>query len=94
MDSEVQGLASFGAAISDTQVNLLEQYSDRLIIAMDNDEAGLKASKKLFDTLPRFRKGVLWLNYDGTDAKDIGDMTNEQISHAISTASAIPKWFK
>lgn len=92
--SEVQGLASFGAAISDTQINMLEQYADRLIVAMDNDEAGIKASQKLFSSLPRFRKGVLWLNYDGTDVKDIGDMTNEQIAHAISTASAIPKWFK
>jgi DNA primase len=92
--SEFQGLASFGAAISDNQINMLEQYADRLIVAMDNDEAGLKASQKLFSSLPRFRKGVLWLNYDGTDAKDIGDMTNEQIAHSISTSSAIPKWFK
>ena len=52
------------------------------------------AAKKLFDTLPRFRKGILWLNYDGTDAKDIGDMADEQIVNAISSASAIPKWFK
>jgi len=92
--SEVQGLASFGAAISVAQINLLEQYADRLIVAMDNDEAGVLAAKKLFDSLPRFRKGVLWLNYDGTDAKDIGDMADEQIVEAISSASAIPKWFK
>ena len=92
--SEVQGLASFGAAISNTQINLLEQYADRLIVAMDNDEAGISAAKKLFDTLPRFRKGVLWLNYDGTDAKDIGDMTDDKIVESISSASAIPKWFK
>ena len=94
INSEVQGLASFGAAISTTQVNLLEQYADRLIVAMDNDEAGVLAAKKLFDSLPRFRKGVLWLNYDGIDAKDIGDMADEQIVEAISSASAIPKWFK
>ena len=94
MGCEVQGLASFGAAISNTQISLLEQYADRLIVAMDNDEAGIKSSQKLFESLPRFRKGVLWLNYDGTDVKDIGDMTDEQITHAIATASAIPKWFK
>ena len=94
MGSDVQGLASFGAAISDHQTRMLAQYADRVIIAMDNDEAGIASSKKLFDALPRFRKGTLWLNYDGTSVKDIGDMTNEQITHAISTASAIPKWFK
>lgn len=94
MGADVQGLASFGAAISDQQTMMLAQYADRVIIAMDNDEAGIASSKKLFDKLPRFRKGTLWLNYDGTSVKDIGDMTNEQITHAISTASAIPKWFK
>jgi hypothetical protein len=91
---QVQGLASFGAAVSDTQVQLLEQYADKVIVAMDNDEAGIASSKKLFSTLPRFRKGILWLSYDGTTAKDIGDMTDDQIVTAISSASAIPKWFK
>lgn len=93
INSQIQGLASFGAAVSDAQIRLLEQYADKLIVAMDNDEAGITSSKKLFSNLPRFRKGTLWLNYDGMDVKDLGEMTDEQIICAVTNASAIPKWF-
>lgn len=91
---DIQGLASFGTAVSETQINMLSQYADRVIVAMDNDDAGITASKKLFESLPRFRRGTLWLNYDDTNVKDIGEMTNDEIAKAIDTASAIPKWFK
>lgn len=94
ISASVQGLASFGTSVSEAQISLLSQYADRLIVAMDNDDAGVTAAKKLFEVLPRFRRGTLWLNYDGTTAKDIGDMTNEQISTAIENSSAIPAWFK
>lgn len=89
---DVQGLATFGAFVSTEQVKLLNSVASRVVIAMDNDEAGLKANKSLFKTLPRFDKGVLWLNYKNTNAKDIGDMTDEEIKNAIETATAIPGW--
>jgi 5S rRNA maturation endonuclease (ribonuclease M5) len=90
--SDVQGLATFGAFVSTEQIKLLNSVASRVIVAMDNDEAGLKASKSLFKNLPRFDKGVLWLNYRDTNAKDIGDMTDEEIKNAVDTASAIPGW--
>lgn len=88
----VQGLATFGAYISEEQIRLLNAVASRVIVAMDNDDAGIKASKMLFRTLPRFDGGVLWLNYKNTHAKDIGDMTDEEIMHAVNTATAIPGW--
>lgn len=87
-----QGLGTFGAYVSDEQIRLLGSVANQVIVAMDNDEAGIKASKMLFRNLPRFDKGVLWLNYKNTNAKDIGDMTDEEIMHAVSTATAIPGW--
>jgi 5S rRNA maturation endonuclease (ribonuclease M5) len=90
--TDAQGLATFGAFVSTEQIKLLNSVASRVIVAMDNDEAGLKANKSLFKNLPRFDKGVLWLNYKDTDAKDIGDMTDDEIKNAVDTASAIPGW--
>ena len=88
----VQGLATFGSYVSTEQLSLLNSVASKVIVAMDNDEAGLKASKMLFKTMPRFDDGVLWLNYKNTKAKDIGDMTDEEIYDALSTSTAIPGW--
>jgi 5S rRNA maturation endonuclease (ribonuclease M5) len=82
----------FGSYVSTEQLSLLNSVASKVIVAMDNDEAGLKASKMLFKTMPRFDDGVLWLNYKNTKAKDIGDMTDEEIYDALSTATAIPGW--
>lgn len=88
-----QGLATFGTAVSVKQISILEERADSVIVAMDNDEAGIVASKKLKESLPRFRQGIYWLNYTGTTAKDIGDMDDGEIFTAINTASAIPGYF-
>ena len=89
---EVQGLATFGSFVSTEQINILNSVASKVIVAMDNDDAGMKANKSLFRTLPRFDQGVLWLNYKGTNAKDIGDMTDEEIYDSIINATAIPSW--
>lgn len=88
----VQGLATFGAFVSDEQFKLLYSVATKVIIAMDNDEAGINSSKALFRSMPPFNDGVLWLNYKNTKAKDIGDMHDEEMFDAISTATAVPGW--
>lgn len=88
----VCGLASFGAHISKDQISLLSMYVNRLIVALDNDEAGLKAAKKLKDVLPTFKSPVTWLRYRHTSAKDLGDMTDLEIYEAVSKASVLPWW--
>lgn len=81
------GIATFGASISQDQVDLMRQ-ADKLIIAFDNprvDAAGEKASK---DILARTRKEgfeCFFFQYDG-DVKDIGDMTKEQAIIGIESA--------
>lgn len=87
------GLSSFGAAVSDDQINVLLAYADAVIIATDNprhDDAGKTSALQLVRKLgPRMPTRVL--NYDATSAKDIGDMTTNEIYHAISNSySATP----
>lgn len=90
--SRPQALASFGAHVSDAQLSLLNDVADRIIIAMDNDDAGLAASKKIYRRIGTPRRGLLWWNYSGTNAKDIGDMTDEEIDRGLTTATYVPPW--
>lgn len=87
-----QGLAAFGAYVSNKQMSLLVHVADSIVIAMDNDEAGVEASKRIYKNLPRPRKGVRWWNYSGVDAKDIGDMTDDEIEKGLLTATFMPPW--
>jgi DNA primase len=90
--TNVQCLASFGVNISKKQIALLESSCDSLIIALDNDEAGKAIGSKLLTMMPPFRNGIKWLHYKHTKAKDIGEMTDEEVEVAVTKASALPWW--
>lgn len=88
----IQCLASFGATITSEQIRLLFNVADKVIIAMDNDKAGIGSAKGIFKSMPYCRYGVFWLKYSHTDAKDIGEMTDTEIEEAVNGASVIPWW--
>lgn len=90
--SKPQAVASFGALLTDKQLKLLVYVADKVIIALDNDQAGRDASMKLYKRMPAPRGGVRWWNYKGTDAKDIGDMTDSEIEAGMLTATVVPPW--
>jgi hypothetical protein len=76
------GVSTFGASISDDQIRLMKA-ADKLIIAMDNDLAGRKASA---DMLERTRKEGMecwFLNYQGSEYKDIGDMPEDLVHYCL-----------
>lgn len=76
------GVSTFGASVSDQQIALMKT-ADKLIIAMDNDPAGNKASS---DILERTRKEGMecwFLNYQGSEYKDIGDMPADLVQSCI-----------
>jgi DNA primase len=66
--------------------------ADKIVIALDNDEAGISAGQRVFSQCPRPRGGIFFLRYEHTNAKDIGDMTNDEIEEAVHGATAIPWW--
>jgi DNA primase len=78
-------LATYGAIVSVDQIDIMRR-AKTLVIALDNDEPGKKASKQL---LSSFRKGGLecwFFNYGDFQVKDIGDMTQDQIHWGIDNA--------
>lgn len=87
-----QALASFGAYVTTDQIRLLTHTCDRVVIAMDNDTAGHEASMRLYKSMTAPRKGILWWNYRGTTAKDIGDMSDEEIQQGYEEATVVPPW--
>ena len=88
----VQCLASFGVNISKKQIKLLSGCCDNLIVALDNDKAGITVGKELMKSLPPFRQGIQWLYYKHTKAKDIGEMSNEDLQIAVKHANSLPWW--
>lgn len=85
-------VASFGATVSMEQMRLLTHIANRIIVAMDNDEAGLAASKYIYKVLDTPRRGIRWWNYNGCSAKDIGEMTDAEIEAGLSTSTVVPPW--
>ena len=86
------GLGTFGAHVSTCQLNLLSRWADKLVLALDNDEAGICAAERVARDCPRPRGGINFLRYEHTNAKDIGDMTNDELEEALTGASALPWW--
>jgi hypothetical protein len=85
-------VASYGASLSNEQIKMLSHLCDSLTIALDNDEAGISSAKKLLKKFPTMKKGIKWLKYSHTLAKDIGEMTKEEIQEAVNNASVLPWW--
>lgn len=82
------GLATYGAAVSEKQLEVLRGYADELLIAMDNprvDKAGKASTLRLVLRCARFMPTRV-LDYDHTSAKDIGDMTDAEIVTAIANS--------
>jgi DNA primase len=88
----VNAVATFGAHVSKTQIRLLSEHADGLIIAMDNDDAGIESAIRITKQLPSFRYGVKYIHYAHTNAKDIGEMTQDETITAIKKASVLPWW--
>ena len=79
------GVATCGSAVSIAQVNLIRS-AKRVIIAMDNDAAGIKSSSEILELSTKMGFECWFFNYDNTDMKDIGGMSKEEIMYGLNTA--------
>lgn len=68
-------VATLGASVNSTQIELLQKYFNEVIVIADNDEAGGNMKDKLVEKLGS-RVTVVQLN---KEYKDIGDMDDESI---------------
>mgnify|MGYP003338522986 CR=1 FL=1 len=68
-------VATLGAHVSNTQIELLQKYFNNIIVIADNDEAGGNMKDRITERLGS-RVSVIHLN---KQYKDIGDMSDEEI---------------
>jgi len=82
-------VATLGGSISDINIQNLNKYASTIIVMTDSDGAGKALGKTIATKLNR--KNVLWAryNYDVMyphDAKDVGDLTDEEIKQCVKNA--------
>jgi hypothetical protein len=84
-------VSSFGAKVSDTQMELLFDLAPTIVIAMDNDEPGKLSSKKIREKYLRSGYNIKFFNYSEIEQKDIGTdgVTNQQIQKGILSAYSL-----
>lgn len=82
-------VATLGGFLSTEQQSLLNRYFNRIIIMTDSDLAGRELGSSISNKLRM--KDILWASYTygkiyPHDAKDVGDMTDEEIKACIKNA--------
>jgi len=82
-------VATLGGHVSVDNIKLLNRYFNKVIIMTDSDEAGRNLGISIASKLKN--KNILWASYSygkiyPHDAKDAGDMTDEEIKLCIKNA--------
>lgn len=79
------GVAAYGCVVSQTQFSII-RGAKRVIFAMDNDKAGNEASRDLLNRAKEFGLECWFFNYDNTDQKDVGGMSQAEIEWGLENA--------
>lgn len=77
-------VSTFGAKVSARQHDLLAAGCDNLVVAMDNDDAGHKAAEAFLAHSRRVN--MRFFNYGDSAAKDVGDMSEEEIVFGLESS--------
>lgn len=81
----IPGLATYGAMVSKAQFNLIRGL-DKVIFAMDNDEAGRNSAKDLLAMCQEMGVESWFFNYGDLDVKDVGGMSKSEVLNGIEKA--------
>lgn len=79
------GVSTYGALISNTQLNLIRE-ADEVVFALDNDEAGLAASKSMLEKSIQLGFEAWFFNYAHTEMKDVGAMSKSEVLTGLKNA--------
>lgn len=87
------GLSSLGVSVSDTQLAIILQRAGHIVLALDNDNAGVSETARIL-RIPEFLPVSRIFNYGVSKAKDPGEMTDSEIREGIRTSLHPLAWLK
>lgn len=79
------GVATYGVHISNEQLKLIKE-ADEIVFALDNDDAGKAASKKLLEMTKTNAFEAWFFDYSHTECKDIGGMSKTEVTDGLASA--------
>jgi DNA primase len=79
------GVSTYGTAVSKDQLNVIKG-ADRVVVAMDNDEAGHQASQDFLKKSIDMWFECWFFDYADTGVKDIGGMSKAEIVYGIENS--------
>ena len=79
------GVSTYGASISVEQINLI-RGGERIVFALDNDDAGRAASLSVLALAKSMNMECWFFNYSQTDMKDVGGMGKDEILWGLKNA--------
>ena len=86
----IPALATYGAMVTKAQFNLIRGL-DRVIFAMDNDDAGKASSLALLHMCDEMNTEAWFFNYGDIDVKDVGAMSLDEVKFGIDNAHHMVK---
>jgi len=89
---DVPAVAAFGCDVNDYQMHLLIERCDSLVVALDNDKAGVRATRRLLQDKWHHRIPLSVFNYAGMKGKDPGELTPPEVLKGVSTAVLASFW--
>lgn len=87
------GVSTYGSAVSTAQFNLI-RGAERIVFAMDNDQAGKQSSRELFFMCKEMGVDAWFFDYRHTDMKDVGGMSRSEVESGLKNARHIVKGLK
>lgn len=101
-------IATFGAVVADEQIRLVRDYAEEIILALDNDAAGLENMARIAGGVSYNQRGqriesTPWMDLipmkiikywrpSGSKPKDIGEMTPAESAWALDNAVPALGW--
>jgi len=85
-------VAAFGCQVSDMQMKLLVERCDSLVLALDDDRAGIAETTRLIKEKWHHRIPTTVFGYQGLGGKDPGELAPNLIAQGLAQATPAAMW--
>lgn len=86
------GVSSFGIPSGSYQLTVVQHFTDEIVLALDNDTAGIRATRELLPIAARLFRTVRVYNYGESEAKDPGEQSDDEVQYGFSNSIPALKW--